>query len=190
MACRGGPFAMSGPTAGLIAVDGIDGVAVEAAARGLADQRGSRHAVVSLWDASGIFTELTMVEEDGARPSARTLMLLYAADLAFRLRWEVRPALEQGRTVIVAPYVNTAVAFGRAAGLDATSLSEMFSFAPEPAAASVIDLMSTGKHAEPAGFIEYAIDQIRGAKPKASRRDLARRIAHTLKTIASHQRAI
>ena len=49
-------------------------------------------------------------------PSARTLLLLYAADLAFRLRWQIRPALAEGRTVVAAPYVDTAVAFGRAAG--------------------------------------------------------------------------
>ena len=49
--------------------------------------------------------------------SPRTLLLLYAADLAFRLRWEIRPALDAGQTVIAAPYLDTAFAFGRACGL-------------------------------------------------------------------------
>ena len=31
-----------------------------------------------------------------ASPSSRTLLLLYAADLAFRLRWEIGPALDEG----------------------------------------------------------------------------------------------
>ena len=35
----------------------------------------------------------------------QTLVLLYASDLLFRLRWEIRPALAEGRTVVVAPYV-------------------------------------------------------------------------------------
>ena len=43
----------------------------------------------------------------------RTLLLLYAADLAFRLRWEIRPALAEGHTVIAAPYLDTAFAFSR-----------------------------------------------------------------------------
>ena len=47
----------------------------------------------------------------------RTLTLVYAADLAFRLRWEIRPVLEAGGVVIAAPYVETAVAFGAACGL-------------------------------------------------------------------------
>ena len=176
---------MKTPTHGLIAIDGISGVAVDAAARGVAAER-SKHAVISTWDASGIFAELKIAEADGARPSARTLILLYAADLAYRLRWQVRPALEQGRTVVVAPYVSTAIAFGRAAGLDATSLHEMFSFAPEPEESDVIELAGSRKGTAPAGFIEFASDQIIGEKAKASRRDLTQRIAHTLKTIASH----
>ena len=66
-------------------------------------------------------------------PSARTLLLLYAADLAFRLRWEIRPALAEGRTVVAAPYVDTAMAFGRAAGVPVGWLTNLFRFAP-PAA--------------------------------------------------------
>ena len=47
-----------------------------------------------------------------ANPLLGRLLLLYAADLAFRLRWEIRPALAEGYTVVAAPYVETAVAFG------------------------------------------------------------------------------
>ena len=42
----------------------------------------------------------------------RTLALVYAADLAFRLRWEIRPVLDAGGVVVASPYVETAVAFG------------------------------------------------------------------------------
>ena len=66
-----------------------------------------------------MFQELAVADEAAGAPSARTLLLLYAADLAFRLRWQIRPALAEGRTVVAAPYVDTAMAFGRAAGLEA-----------------------------------------------------------------------
>ena len=87
---------------------------------------------VSPWDASGIFTELFTGETGIQAPSARTLTLLYAADLAFRLRWQINPALEEGRFVIAAPYVETAKALGVAAGLTRKWLDELFRFATRP----------------------------------------------------------
>lgn len=179
---------MKTPTHGLIAIDGVNGIAVDAAARGLAAERGGRHAVISTWNASRIFGELRLAEAGGTRPSARTLVLLYAADLAYRLRWDVRPALEQGRTVIVAPYVSTALAFGRAAGLEASSLHGVFAFAPEPEESDVIEHPIGPRNTSPAGFIEFARDQILGERTKASRRALAKRLTHTLKTIAAQHK--
>ena len=87
---------------------------------------------VSPWDASGIFTEMAAAEADVRPPSARTLTLLYAADLAFRLRWQIAPALEEGRSVIAAPYVETAKALALAAGVSRKWLDELFRFAPKP----------------------------------------------------------
>jgi hypothetical protein len=87
---------------------------------------------VSPWDASGIFTELAAAEADVRPPSARTLTLLYAADLAFRLRWQIVPALEEGRSVIAAPYIETAKALALAAGVPRKWLDELFRFAPKP----------------------------------------------------------
>jgi hypothetical protein len=136
------------------------------------------------WDASGIFGELMVAEEEAGLPSARTLILLYAADLAFRLRWEVKPALEQGRMVVVAPYVNTAIAFGRAAGLDAKSLGEMFAFAPVPDETRNIEAAASRSLSERTGFVEFACDQLLGATSKAVRRELLVRAARTLKTIS------
>jgi hypothetical protein len=40
----------------------------------------------------------------------------------------------EGRTVVAAPYVESALAFGIAAGLPKEWLDELFSFAPKPAA--------------------------------------------------------
>jgi thymidylate kinase len=169
---------------GLVAIDGVNGEAVESAARSLARGNRRRKAAVSAWDASGIFGELTIAEQDAGLPSARTLILLYAADLAFRLRWEVKPALAEGRMVIVAPYLSTAVAFGRAAGLDARSLSEMFAFAPEPAESHIVDAAASRSLSDRTGFVEFACDQLIGAESKAARRELIVRTARTLKTMA------
>jgi thymidylate kinase len=168
----------------LVAIDGVNGIALESAARGLARENRRKRAAVSGWDASGIFGELMVAEEDAGLPSARTLILLYAADLAFRLRWEVKPALEQGRMIVVAPYVNTAIAFGRAAGLDAKSLGEMFAFAPVPDDAQIIDAAASRSLSDRTGFVEFACDQLLGARSKAVRRELIVRAARTLKTIS------
>jgi hypothetical protein len=87
---------------------------------------------VSWWDASGVFYECWLGKRKHLKPSPRTLLLLYASDLAFRLRWEIRPALAAGQTVIAAPYLESAVAFGRACGLARSWLTELLRFAPEP----------------------------------------------------------
>jgi hypothetical protein len=171
-------------TGTLVAIDGVNGLAVETAARMLARSNRKRRAAVSGWDASGIFGELMVAEEDAGLPSARTLILLYAADLAFRLRWEVKPALAQGRMIVVAPYVNTAIAFGRAAGLDAKSLGEMFAFAPVPDETRTITAAASRTLSERTGFVEFACDQLLGATSKSIRRELLVRAARTLKTIS------
>lgn len=98
---------------------------------------------VSAWDASGVFTELFAAEgRVQPRPSARTLTLLYAADLAFRLRWQIVPALEERRVVIAAPYVETAKALGVAVGLPRKWLDDLFRFAPRPDSCYLVPLSS------------------------------------------------
>lgn len=116
----------------LIAVDG-SGASLSAAARTLtAAVRSEREGSgISGWDSSGIFTEIdTDAGADG--PSARTLTLLYAADLAFRIRWQIRPALDAGLSVVAAPYVETAKALAISAGLPRKWVQELFRFAPKP----------------------------------------------------------
>jgi len=140
----------------LISVDGIEAAEIVAAARArLAEVPRQRRAGVSLWDASGVFDDLVVAGRDAGAPSARTLLLLYAADLAFRLRWEIRPALAEGRVVAAAPYVATALAFGRAAGLPAGWLKQLFRFAPRPAQACYVDGSSARS-----GFIRFACGQL------------------------------
>jgi hypothetical protein len=118
----------------LIAIEGNSGPMMAASAKSLAralrsaDGRGG----VSAWDASGIFTELAAAETGIPGASARTLTLLYAADLAFRRRWQIEPALEAGVSVVAAPYIESAKALGVAAGLPKRWLDELFRFAPRP----------------------------------------------------------
>jgi thymidylate kinase len=123
----------AGPHGQLIALDGARGPDLATAAKRLVRSVAPRgaEAGVSAWDASGIFWELRKGDKSGPHPSPRTLLLLYACDLAFRLRWEIRPAIEEGMTVIAAPYVETAVALGRATGVPRRWLVELFSFAPK-----------------------------------------------------------
>jgi hypothetical protein len=119
-------------------------VAVEAA-RGQDAERGAeavraalarpRHGVragISHWDASGTFYELRLAGRKAVVLSPRTLLLLYASDLAFRLRWEIEPAIASGQVVIAVQYVETAIAFGETAGLPRAWIAELLRFAPRP----------------------------------------------------------
>ena len=123
----------------LIAVDGSRGRGVDRHADRLVAelQRRGVECAVSRWDASGLFGDLAADSEPPCI-SARTLALLFAADLAFRLRWEIRPVLQSGGVVIAAPYIGTAIAFGSALGLPERWLRELLRFADTPSARGLI----------------------------------------------------
>ena len=164
---------MSAKPGRLVAVDGVNGAAVNAAARAenaVAPQ--ARRGGVSVWDASGVFEDLALADRAAGVPSARTLLLLYAADLAFRLRWEIRPTLAEGRTVVAAPYVATAVAFGRAAGLPRGWLKDLFAFAARPNDACVIDAAPARATAYRSGFVEFGCDRLAARSYSLTRRRL------------------
>src|SRR5207244_10239312 len=100
------------------------------------------------------------------------LLLLYAADLAFRLRWQIRPALAEGRTVVAVPYVATAIAVGRAVSLPATWLAGLFAFAPRPDSRRVVH---PSRDAPPAagardGFAGFVCERMGNAGRQASPR--------------------
>lgn len=122
------------PAGRLVAVEGTRGQDVARAARRVWETLKDEGAGggVSAWDASGTFYELRLGKQKDLIPTPRTLLLLYASDLAFRLRWQIRPAIAQGQTVVAAPYVESAIAFGEAAGLPRKWLTELFRFAPKP----------------------------------------------------------
>jgi hypothetical protein len=155
----------------LIAVDGSRGKDVNAAAGAIAAAltRGGVACAVSRWDASGLFTELTAARRGDRHLSIRTLSLIYAADLAFRLRWEVRPVLESGGVVIAAPYVETVVAFGASSGLDEDWLRQLLRFAPR---ADLRGLALERKIDRPwkqrtdRGYAEYCATMLAASSPK------------------------
>ena len=128
-------MAVTTPTPGrLIAVDASRTRDVADEAEAIATRLRARGVAcgVSRWDASGLFGDLLMADPDELIVAPRTLTLLYAADLMFRLKWEIRPALAAGHVVIAAPYVETAVAVGVGVGLPEAWVREVLRFADAP----------------------------------------------------------
>ena len=169
------------PNGKLIAVDGVEAAAVLTAARS-ALTSGSRGGI-SKWDASGVFQELAIAEDEAGAPSARTLLLLYAADLAFRLRWQIRPALAEGRTVVAAPYVDTAVAFGRASGLSPGWLKHLFRFAPRARDRRFVHARDAHTAAVKNGFVGFSCDRMTAGAARGTRRQIMAATAAELRRL-------
>jgi hypothetical protein len=166
----------------LIAVEAVRGRDTERAVLQVREALGAKWrdvlAGVSHWDASGTFYELGLAGRKAVALSPRTLLLLYASDLAFRLRWEIRPAMATGRSVIVAPYVETAMAFGEAAGLPRKWIAELFRFAPRADICLHVKDGKSGPDRKPRpgdGFPEFAVAALRPVKAPgnaAARREM------------------
>lgn len=172
---------MTPPTQRLIALEGVNAHHMMDEAKMLLAAKRQQRAGLSAWDASGIFREVMLADVGAGAPSARTLLLLYAADLAFRIHWEVMPALGAGRVMIVAPYVDTAIAFGRAAGLEEEWLADMFSFAPVAATRRYVDAPPSHAISDRKGFVEFGCQQVLGAHAGVERVTLIRRTSGHLK---------
>ena len=158
---RGKSAEDTGPRGRLVALDGTNGVMLRSEAERLAGiccHPGD--PAWSLWDASNTFYEMRMAKAKNLTPTARALLLLYASDLLFRLRWEIEPTLKEGRDVVAAPYVESALAFGVAAGLPKEWLQELFRFAPKPAVSFRLKEKKKNKEKKnnddaAAGFVEF-----------------------------------
>ena len=165
------------PRGRLVAVEATRGGDLDEAARRVWERlraRG-RQGGISRWDASGTFYEARQVKKRAFVPSARTLLLFYAVDLQFRLKWEILPLLAEGCTVVAAPYVETARAFGRAAGVPRAWLDAVF--APVPAAdvtlrAKERKRQSGWKGTPEEGFGETCAAAARNGAPDADLADL------------------
>lgn len=171
----------------LIAVDGSRGKDVTAATQAIAAalKDAGVECAVSRWDASGLFTELAAGAKTGGGVSMRSLSLVYAADLAFRLRWEIRPVLESGGLVIAASYVETAVAFGASCGLDEAWIRQLLRFAPEPGIAGRTAEKKTHrpwKRKIDRGYCEFGAAMLDVSAPKrasqAARRVMISKLDH------------
>ena len=174
----------------LIALEASGGPALVTAAKQLQKslRRKKIAAGVSPWDASGIFYEILDGPREVPGATARTVLLLYAADLAFRLRWQIQPALADGATVVAAPYVETGIAFGRAIGLPQAWLRELFSFAPAAhatyrVAEDDIPPLKRGKPAQ--SFLEFAFLQLRRGSGRWPTDELRERFLAHLKSRAT-----
>ncbi len=130
------PEAGMGRKGRLIALEGTSGPPLEEAALKLVRSLGSdkNPAGLSRFDASNTFYDLRLRKVKTMNPSPRELILLYASDLAFRVRWEITPAVQAGMCVVAAPYVHSIIGFGEALGMTRRWLTDLFSFAPEPEA--------------------------------------------------------
>ena len=138
----------------LLSLDVIDGSDSVPAAKRLLKSRAGQTGISS-WDASSIFFEMHGLSVD-ERPSPRTLVFLYAADMSFRLRWEIMPALQEGKCVVAVPYVESGFALGTIAGLPRKWLSEVFRFAPEAQERYRVNGPPSARLASPTtGFIEF-----------------------------------
>ena len=147
---------------------------------------------VSRWGASGLFEELQIVKRSRRRLSPRTLLLLYGADLAFRVRWEIGPGLAQGRVVVAAPYNATAVAFGAAAGLPKRWVDSVLRFAPTPAVSVCARERekASGWTAKPlSGFVEFCVAALEAGNPDLDARVYRRQMMKTLDAAVSQRHA-
>ena len=164
----------------LIAIDGSRGKDVAAAAAKVRDALKAKRVecVVSRFDASGLFGELAAASHGDRQISIRTLTLVYAADLAFRLRWEIRPVLEAGGVVIASPYVDTAVALGASFGLDEAWIRDLLRFAARPNLHARAEERKINKGWKPRldrGYAEYSAAMLEASSPKAASKSARRR---------------
>jgi hypothetical protein len=165
----------------LISVDGTRGKDVTLAANDIVARlkHDGIECVVSRWDASGLFTDLAAGIGGDRNVSIRTLSLVYAADLAFRLRWEIRPVLEAGGVVIAAPYLDTAVAFGAICGLDEEWLRRLMRFAPAAVYRGLVDerkIDRPWKRRTDRGYPEFGALMLEAASPKRVSKPARRRM--------------
>jgi hypothetical protein len=156
----------------LIAVEGIRKTDLAAASKKFS-------CLASVWDASGIFFELGREKMKQGAPSAKTLLMLYATDLAFRLRWEIEPALEEGLTVVAAPYVQTGLAFAAAAGVPKEWARELFRFAPKADAVYRVE----EKGGPSAGFVEFCCATLAAGSAEWNRERLREGVMQYLKKL-------
>jgi len=150
----------------LIALEGSGGRSMAVASRMLERdlKREKIRTASCAWDASDIFFQMRQGQRGLPGPPPQALILIYATDLAFRLRWHIRPAMEEGLTVIAAPYVETAIGFGRGCGLPPSWLKAVFAFAPRPSECYRVpeETIPVNRRGTPTdSFLEFCLAELR-----------------------------
>ncbi|MGH9385804.1 MAG: hypothetical protein ACRD2N_16120 [Vicinamibacterales bacterium] len=176
----------------IIAIDGSRGADLARSSAALADRLRERGLVcgVSRWDASGIFNELALAGRAERSISARTLALAYVADLAFRLQWEIGPALASGGVVIAAPYIETPVSVGIAFGLPESWLRDVLRFAPAADACCLADERKTdrGWRRRPdRGYAEYCASLLEAGDDQFGSKRIRKSAIRALETHAGRK---
>ncbi len=167
----------------LIALDGASGPDLRDASRRVVKMFEKHEVGVSGFDSSNTFFELRAAKGKVGGVPPETLILLYASDLLFRIRWEIRPALAEGRTVVAAPYVHTVIAMGLAAGLSRVWLEELFTFAPPADVSFRLKEKSKGNGKEikgSKGYCEFCCKSLALISPRWNAADLRRDILKQL----------
>jgi hypothetical protein len=131
----------------LIALEGKDGAEVTAVAEALKNllYLHGFGCIISNWNVSGLFAQIGAQAANLQQISPRALTLLYASDLAGRLK-EIRPALQSGFFVLANQYLHTPTAIAAALGVDPTWASHLFSFAPRPEISLYVRSASKNRH--------------------------------------------
>ena len=90
---------------------------------------------------------------------------------------------------MAAPYVDTAVAFGRAAGLEAAWLTNLFRFAPRPRDRRIVHTSPARAWKVRDGFVAFGCEHMAGMSTGPARRRMAAATAAQLRTPSSRGRA-
>lgn len=109
------------------------------------------------WTRSQLMGETIAEAKEGHSLNRWTFTLLYACDFADRLENQVLPALRAGYIVLADRYIYTAIARGRARGLDEAWLRNAFGFAlaPDLVVYLKIDVTTLTRRALETGGMDY-----------------------------------
>lgn len=151
----------------LIAMEGLDGagkstVADETVQRLLEE---GLEVVVTNWNSTSEIYNLIVDLSASDSIDSETRGIMFAAELAARVHFIVKPALEAGKLVIATKYVSAAIAHAVARGGDETFFRQLYHFAPEADLTVYLDVdpfAALARKTEPPGFFEAGMDCFEG----------------------------
>jgi dTMP kinase len=128
----------------MIVFDGIDGCGKSTHARNTVDYLNSMGFEAIFLkeptEESPAGKRLREALESGNRPSPEEELMLFIEDRKWDVEKRIKPALSQGKTVVLDRYYYSTVAYQGARGIDVDEIWEMNSFAPRPDIAFILDI--------------------------------------------------